>query len=136
MDALRDRLRREKIDLQQKPADGFLSQDRAQTLKNIEKKGSSLAAAASFIKKHSAHFESGREPLTYKLALDELRKTPPSSPDKTSRARSAYAKPIIQRPGHRLAAKLHVTDSSARHRQIARRVDGKPKRAARATNYQ
>ena len=82
MDTLRDRLRREKIELQQKSTDGFLTEDRAQILKNIEKKGASLATAASFIKKHSTHFESGREPLTYKIALDELRKKTLTTPTK------------------------------------------------------
>lgn len=83
MDALRDRLRGEKMRLQQKSKEAFLAEDGAQTLRNIEKKGSSLASAASFIKKQLAHFQAGREPLTYKLALDGFRKNATQDPTRT-----------------------------------------------------
>lgn len=77
MDSQRDRLRKEKIELQQKGKDSALSLEDQQNLKNIEKKGASLASAASFLKKHFDHFRFSVEPLTYKAALDNLKKTPP-----------------------------------------------------------
>jgi len=80
MDAMRDRLRHEKMDLQK--SEDLSDADKTQALKNIDKKGASLATAASFIKKHLARFEAGRDPLTYKLALDEFHKNLSPSPAK------------------------------------------------------
>ncbi|MBF8263750.1 MAG: secDF [Parachlamydiales bacterium] len=80
MDALRDRLKHEKMQLQKKSKEAFLAENGAQTLKNIEKKGSSLASAASFLKKQLAHFQSGHEPLAYKQALDGFRKNATQDP--------------------------------------------------------
>jgi SecD/SecF fusion protein len=77
MDMLRDRLRREKIDLQRESGSAV-----AQQLKNIDKKGTSLATAVSILKKQAARFAAGSEPLTYKHALHALRKNPPSDPVK------------------------------------------------------
>lgn len=80
MDFLRDKLRREKIALQQKQADPLSQQSVAQDLKIIDKKGSSLAAATNFMKKQMAHFQAGPEPLSYKLALDSLKSMSPKDP--------------------------------------------------------
>jgi SecD/SecF fusion protein len=82
MDAQRDRLRQEKIHLQEKSTEGFSAEDTALNLQNIEKKGGRLASATAFLKKQLAHFQAGREPLTYKIALDALRKNPSTDPAK------------------------------------------------------
>ena len=73
MDSMRDALKKEKIAIQQKSE----SIDRRENLKLIEKKGSTLAAAASFLKKHQALIQNGSDPLNYKTAVDQLRKNPP-----------------------------------------------------------
>ena len=72
MDSYRDRLKAEKLQLQN-------SQDSnaATSLKLIEKKGSSLASATNFLKKHQTLFLSSQELTTYKTALETLRKNPP-----------------------------------------------------------
>ena len=70
MDTARDHLRTEKLQLQQK------KEVDPQIMKLIEKKGSSLASAANFLKKHQSLFQPA-EPMNYKTALEALRKNPP-----------------------------------------------------------
>jgi SecD/SecF fusion protein len=82
LDAFKDRLRLEKIDLQNKEKslkekDSFLDTVEQQKLEFLQKRESLLSLAAIFVKKHLANFSAGNTPWSYEAILAKIERGAP-----------------------------------------------------------